>query len=183
VQPPIHKSSPSTSPISFSLAQRPCERNLFFSFGNAVPQQKKRQLKPQRHMLLFTRAKTKTKRVKCSFCFAVCPFHLFAFEQNSHITPPSMLRWCWSLSRPLSLCPSYFRPTCDSASWLSHSKNMGLFSTLEKSYSEVTISDYFVHMYIFCCIEKLVDMYMVKSTLFLSVFLALSFFKSFMDWI
>jgi len=66
---------------------------------------------------------------------------------------------------------------------LSDSKNMGLFSTLEKSYSEVTISDYFVHMYIFCCIEKLVDMYMVKSTLFLSVFLALSFFKSFMDWI
>jgi len=120
VQPPIHKSSPSTSPISFSFAQKPCERNLFFSFGNAVPQQKKRQLKPQRHMLLFTRAKTKTKRVKCSFCFAVCPFHLFAFEQNSHITPPSMLRWCWSLSRPLSLCPSLFRPTCDSASWGIH---------------------------------------------------------------
>jgi len=183
VQPPIHKSSPSTSPISFPLAQKPCERNLFFSFGNAVPQQKKRQLKPQRHMLLFTRAKTKTKRVKCSFCFAVCPFHLFAFEQNSHITPPSMLRWCWSLSCspvPLSFT---FSAYVRFGIMLSDSKNMGLFSTLEKSYSEVTISDYFVHMYIFCCIEKLVDMYMVKSTLFLSVFLALSFFKSFMDWI
>jgi len=39
---------------------------------------------------------------------------------------------------------------------------MGLFSTLEKSCSTVTISDYFGHMYIFCPVEKLVDMYMVK---------------------
>lgn len=66
--------------ISVSLARlrKSPEREIYF-LAVAMPQWKKRQL---RHMCCLL-CKTKTKQVKCSFCFAVCPFHLFAFKQNS----------------------------------------------------------------------------------------------------
>lgn len=89
--------------ISVSLARlrKSPEREIYF-LAVAMPQWKKRQL---RHMCCLL-CKTKTKQVKCSFCFAVCPFHLFAFKQNSRTS--HHLHWyalALVLSLSLSLAP------------------------------------------------------------------------------